>query len=58
MWQKDGKGNWFMAGLSPIEQCGTSSACWVKNDCGEWYLQSQETAIIDLPVAVGLQIAL
>lgn len=58
MWQKDGKGNWFMAGQSPIGHCGTSSACWVKNDCGDWCLQFKEAAVVDLPVNVGLQIAL
>jgi hypothetical protein len=41
MWQKDGKGNWFMAGQSPIAGDPACQGSWQKNQNGDWQLVSQ-----------------
>ena len=60
MWQKDGKGNWFMAGQEPIGCCGDSQGAWCKTESGDWFLDlpAPQAVVVAFPTARGLSVAL
>ncbi len=60
MWQKDGKGNWFMAEQEPIGCCGNPQGSWSKNESGDWFLDlsAASAVVVAFPTARGLSVAL
>lgn len=60
MWQKDGQGNWFMAGQEAIECGGTCEGSWCKTDSGDWFLDppAAQASVLPFPAVGGLSVAL
>ena len=53
MWQKDGNGEWFVAGVIDIPAGNAKMLRWSKDDDGTWY-QTSAIAVLSPGISLGL----
>ncbi len=53
MWQKDGNGEWFLAGVIDIPAGNATMSHWNKDDDGTWY-QAGSLSILTPGIGLGL----
>lgn len=53
MWQKDGNGEWFLAGIIDIPAGNAAMPRWSKDEDGTWY-QAGSVSILTPGVGLGL----
>ena len=53
MWQKDGNGEWFLAGVIDIPAGNATMLRWSKDDDGTWY-QTSAIAVLSPGIRLGL----
>ena len=53
MWQKDGNGEWFVAGVIDIPAGNAKMLRWSKDDDGTWF-QTSTLAVLSPGIRLGL----